>query len=565
VVVALLAGLVAAFSYVVLHFQAASRHQSESQFKEEVSLTSEFTGGLLGSSAASSGPLAAKTYGGATIDPRTVKTAGGIAYLVILNSHGARLAASPGTPAGAASASSKQVRLALAGQSSFSDLIPAPKARNDLLEWALPFSTQYGRRVEVEGLPASSLAAIFDSLLTQTQKAGKGAALILDSQNRVIGTSTTKLGIGEHLISKGLTDAISQRPSGAYSYGGVHRYFATVPIAGTTWTALMTTTTNQLYSPFSGSKAWILYLMVAGFALACAASSLFFRRALVVSSALQSSNDELNRVNATLEDRVAERTASAEDRARELARSNQELELFSSVASHDLQEPLRKVRMFGDRLRDRLGDAITEEARDDLERMRNAAERMQGLINDLLEFSRINYRASPFEEVDLAEVAAGVLSDLEARIAELDATVDVGQLPVVHADPMQMRQLLQNLISNALKFHRDGVVPVVRVRAEAIPAVEARFAAEAGASERYMLTVEDNGIGFDEQYAERIFGPFERLHGRAAYEGTGIGLSIARKIVWRHGGHISATSVPGEGATFTITIPLVPNSEDRND
>jgi light-regulated signal transduction histidine kinase (bacteriophytochrome) len=270
-------------------------------------------------------------------------------------------------------------------------------------------------------------------------------------------------------------------------------------------------------------------------------------------------------VNATLEDRVAERTASAEDRARELARSNQELELFSSVASHVLQEPLRKVRMFGDRLRDRLGDAITEEARDDLERMRNAAERMQGLINDLLEFSRINYRASPFEEVDLAEVAAGVLSDLEARIAELDATVDVGQLPVVHADPMQMRQLLQNLISNALKFHRDGVVPVVRVRAEAIPAVEARFAAEAGASERYMLTVEDNGIGFDEQYAERIFGPFERLHGRAAYEGTGIGLSIARKIVWRHGGHISATSVPGEGATFTITIPLVPNSEDRND
>jgi light-regulated signal transduction histidine kinase (bacteriophytochrome) len=276
-------------------------------------------------------------------------------------------------------------------------------------------------------------------------------------------------------------------------------------------------------------------------------------------AALHRSNLELAAVNTTLEDRVAERTAAAEDRAQELARSNKELEQFSSVASHDLQEPLRKVRMFGDRLRDRLAGTVSEEAAADLDRMQSAAERMQGLINDLLEFSRVTHRGQPFAEVDLGQIAAEVVSDLEARVVELGATVDVGELPVVQADRTQMRQLLQNLIANALKFHRPGEPPVVRIRAEAVPANAPRFAAESVAGDRYVLTIEDNGIGFDEQYAERIFSPFERLHGRAAYEGTGIGLSIARKIVWRHGGHIGATSTPGRGATFTITLPLTPN------
>jgi signal transduction histidine kinase len=181
---------------------------------------------------------------------------------------------------------------------------------------------------------------------------------------------------------------------------------------------------------------------------------------------------------------------------------------------------------------------------------------MQTLINDLLEFSRVSYRGSPFEPTNLSEVAAEVVSDLEGRITELDGTVDVAQLPVIEADRMQIRQLLQNLIANALKFHKPGEAPVVRVRAEVISGQSPRFEGEAVGGGRAVITIEDNGIGFETKHADRIFGAFERLHGRSEYEGTGIGLSIARKIAWRHGGHITATSAPNEGSVFTVTLPL---------
>jgi signal transduction histidine kinase len=407
--------------------------------------------------------------------------------------------------------------------------------------------------VAVEGIPVKNVAFLASLLPRQ---ASSGGAFVLDSRHRVIASTSTTLKTGQLPKSRSLVSALDRKQQGAYRYNKADRYFAATPLQGTTWSVVMTTTASGLYPALAGSQAWILYAVLAAFALACAASAMFFRRAIVTGAALQ-------RTNQTLEERVAERTAAAEDRARELARSNQELEQFSSVASHDLQEPLRKVRMFGDRLRDRLGDAISAEAAEDLHRMQNAAERMQALINDLLDFSRVTHRGQPFAQVDLGAVAAEVVSDLEARILELDATVEVGELPVVHADPTQMRQLLQNLISNALKFHRPDVPPVVQVHAETLTAQAPRFAAEKVAAARYVLTVSDNGIGFEEQYAERIFSPFERLHARAAYEGTGIGLSIARKIVWRHGGNITATSAPGEGATFTITLPITPTGGDE--
>jgi light-regulated signal transduction histidine kinase (bacteriophytochrome) len=267
-------------------------------------------------------------------------------------------------------------------------------------------------------------------------------------------------------------------------------------------------------------------------------------------------NRELTSVNATLERRVAERTAEVEERAKELARSNEELEQFSSVASHDLQEPLRKIRMFGDRLRERLGPTLADEPAADLERVSKAAERMQQLINDLLDFSRVTHRGKPFERVDLGNVTREVVSDLEARVVELDARVNVGELPTIEADRTQMRQLMQNLVGNALKFHRAGEPPVVQISADVINGQAPRFSGESVAGDRCVITIEDNGIGFDEKHSERVFTAFERLHGRSAYAGTGIGLSIARKIAWRHGGHITATGAPGKGATFTVTLPL---------
>ncbi|KYC35066.1 histidine kinase [Scytonema hofmannii PCC 7110] len=229
----------------------------------------------------------------------------------------------------------------------------------------------------------------------------------------------------------------------------------------------------------------------------------------------------------------------------ELARSNEELQQFAFIASHDLQEPLRKIKTFGERLKATCSDALTEQGQDYLERMQNATRRMQALIEDLLTLSRVTTRAKPFEQVDLAQVTQEVLSDLEIRILQTEALVEVGDLPTVQADPLQMRQLLQNLIGNALKFHYKDTPPIVKIYTQQH---------EAGHEQ---LIVEDNGIGFDEKYLDRIFNVFQRLHGRNEYEGTGMGLAIARKIVERHGWSITAYSQLGKGSKFIVSLAFL--------
>ena len=251
-------------------------------------------------------------------------------------------------------------------------------------------------------------------------------------------------------------------------------------------------------------------------------------------------------------------------KAEELARSNAELEQFAYVASHDLQEPLRKIQAFGDRLKIKCEAVKLEEGRDYLERMQSAAARMQTLINDLLAFSRIIRASQPFTRVDLEAVTREVLGDLEHRIERTKATVQVGKLPMIDADPLQMRQLLQNLIGNALKFHAAGAVPVVKIDAQLVTREQIREDAvfknpppTASPDDKFCaLTVQDNGIGFEEQYLEKIFAVFQRLHGRSEYEGTGVGLAVCRRITDRHGGLITAQSKPGEGATFVVILPM---------
>ncbi len=242
-------------------------------------------------------------------------------------------------------------------------------------------------------------------------------------------------------------------------------------------------------------------------------------------------------------------------KAAELARSNAELEQFAYVASHDLQEPLRKIQAFGDRLKSKCDAVQMQEGRDYLERMQNAAARMQTLINDLLTFSRVISTTQPFVPVDLAVVTKEVLTDLEVRIEQTKAKVDVGALPTIEADPLQMRQLLQNLIGNALKFQPPNAQPVVKISGQIVNRGFGGSQAEP-LDQLCELTIQDNGIGFEEKYNEKIFAVFQRLHGRNEYEGTGVGLAVCRRISDRHGGTIAATSKLGEGATFTVNLPV---------
>jgi PAS domain S-box-containing protein len=281
------------------------------------------------------------------------------------------------------------------------------------------------------------------------------------------------------------------------------------------------------------------------------------QRVLEWVGALTNIHDQKTRAQ-WLEQQVEERTAALreeiEERTRaqnvvqamatELKRSNQELEAFASVASHDLQEPLRKILAFGERLVRQQRDKFTDTGRDQLDRIMNAANRMRRLIEDLLSYSRVTTRVRPFTPTNLSEVVEGVLSDLEIRVVQSKAKIHVDDLPTIDADPVQMRQLFQNLISNALKFNPPDKPPVVSITARSV------------SQEHVQLAISDQGIGFEPRFLDRIFLIFQRLHGVQEYEGTGIGLAICKKIVDRHHGTITAESELGKGATFIVTLPV---------
>jgi light-regulated signal transduction histidine kinase (bacteriophytochrome) len=238
--------------------------------------------------------------------------------------------------------------------------------------------------------------------------------------------------------------------------------------------------------------------------------------------------------------------------------SNQDLKDFAFIASHDLQEPLRKIHAFGERLEMKYKDLLDEEGIDYLHRMTKSSARLQGMIQDLLAYSRVTTQSKPFSQVDLNKVLSDVISDLEIAIQAKGAEINVSPLPVIEADPMQIRQLFQNLLSNAIKFHRPGVAPAISICS--ITPGQSHYHTTPYAR----IAVTDNGIGFDEVYADKIFQPFQRLVGKSQYEGSGIGLAICKKIVDRHKGQIEVKSIPEEGTTFIITLPVRQKPEVHN-
>ncbi len=252
---------------------------------------------------------------------------------------------------------------------------------------------------------------------------------------------------------------------------------------------------------------------------------------------LSISNRQLRNYSVCLEERVDERTE-------ELKRSNKELMDFAAVASHDLQEPLRKVVMFGDRLEEHLPKEATK-GRDYLDRLRKSARRMQGFIESLLKLSSVSSGAKPFERVDMHQLTLDVIEDLEARITHSKAQVNIDKqkLPTLEADPTQMRQLIQNLISNALKYHKKGVPPVVDITSRPLR------------DGFWEIMVKDNGIGIEDHQINLVFHPFERAGNSALFEGVGMGLAICKKIADRHGGSIHVVSQIDKGTSFIVLLP----------
>jgi PAS domain S-box-containing protein len=253
--------------------------------------------------------------------------------------------------------------------------------------------------------------------------------------------------------------------------------------------------------------------------------------------------EELAKIKSELEDRVEQRTEELIKANKELQRSNKELEDFAYVASHDLREPLRKITSFSNLLEVRHKKELSESAQMYVESMKKASTRMNTLINDLLTYSRVATKAQPFKEVNLNKVIEEAIEDVQIRIEQSKAKVTVERLGTIEADALQLRLLFQNILSNALKYKQENIIPRISIKAKQ-------------KDNTITLFIKDNGIGFDEKYLDRIFTIFQRLHGKGIYDGTGIGLAICKKIIERHNGTITAKSVEGKGTTFIVTLPL---------
>jgi signal transduction histidine kinase len=252
-----------------------------------------------------------------------------------------------------------------------------------------------------------------------------------------------------------------------------------------------------------------------------------------------------------LELRVRERTAelqiaysALEHHSAQLNSMNQELQEFAFIASHDLREPLRKIQTFGNMLVRKHKESFNPEGRDYMERMIKAANRMSELLRSLLDYSRTGTSFLDYEPVSLTEVARDAASDLEILIKKAKGSVEISDMPTVEADATLMRQLFQNFIGNSMKYRKESEPPSVKIYGRI----------EDGTCQ---VMIEDNGIGFDECYSHKIFKPFERLHGKnTPYSGTGMGLAICKKIVNRHGGEITVRSIPEQGTTFCVSLPI---------
>ncbi len=259
----------------------------------------------------------------------------------------------------------------------------------------------------------------------------------------------------------------------------------------------------------------------------------------------------------SVRDVTAQRKAEEELRnsVRVLNRSNKDLEEFAYVASHDLQEPLRKISTFSDRLNEKYKEVLTGDGTLYLERMMASAENMRTLINNLLEFSRISKSTVPFSHINLNFILQQVKTDLELKIEETGTVINSAQLPFITASVTQMKQLFENIINNAIKFRKPGANPLITIASSILPAhklVDYKLDKDCT---YYKIEVTDNGIGFEDEYAARIFQIFQRLHGKAEYPGSGIGLAICQKILEHHNGTIYAENIPDTGARFTFILP----------
>ena len=514
--------------------EAHARQALEERFGLRATLGARFVGAYTADILTREARIATQRLGGVNVSADAfaeVVDTFGFEAAVLLDETGSVLHVAPEAPGLIGTNLAEKyphLRDAVAGIPGTSNGVAAAVTGRPIIAFAAPYESIAGRRVLSGGFYFDNTP--LEAYLASMIPFSTASAYLIDGNGMIVESNVPDTAALVPLATENrpLSEAIVQSSRGSYQIDGQDQRFAVEQVEGSQLRLLLTVPGEQLYAPLGG----VAQLSRWGPLLLLAAGALYLIRVL---SALSRSQEALSRAGV------------------ELQRSNRELQEFASVASHDLQEPLRKIQAFGDRLSSTYGDRLDETGVGYLDRMIAAAQRMRGLIDDLLSYSRLGAQTWNPAPVALGALVTEVLTDLEARIEERGAEITVGALPTIEAEPLQMRQLFQNLIANGLKFVPAGTTPRIRVWAERVPT--RRGAEGTAGSGSWRVFVEDNGVGFDEQYLDRIFAPFQRLHGKSQFEGTGMGLAICRRIAERHAGEITARSRPGEGATFVVTLP----------
>ena len=540
-VIGLLFAVLTLFAIELTNTQAKSRADIGARVHERGRLSAALISSLF-NTVEQQVPSEAKTYGTRTVSVATLQHGAQTnAYLALLGPDRTVIAATRGFTAQARANLQHSAALALVSRGlpyGLGNVLPY--GSTGVINLAAVLPTPYGRRILLSGFLPAALSAFLGGELKQIPGVKGSVDYIVDGNGTVIGSTSKQAPVGTKLDRGVEPTALAHR---TFDTGSV--YWDQAAIANATWRVVQTSPDGPLFASVSGLRKWIPWIIFAAFAAVALLAVLLATRMVRASEQIRSAKRVVDEMNTSLEAKNAEMEVRAIELATanaELERSNDELQNFASVASHDLQEPLRKIQTFGQQLQRRYGDDLPEEGQEYVRRMASAATRMRALIEDMLEFSRVATRTLPFEPVDLAAIAATVVDDCENAIQESHATIEVGDLPTIEADRTQMRQLIQNLLMNAIKFRRHDVAPHISITARTVGDGEIE------------LIVADNGIGFEPEFAEKIFGIFERLHGRTDYEGTGIGLAVCRKIARRHGGEIHAEGEVDRGATFIVRL-----------
>ena len=508
-------GLLGLVAYLLFVSQDRQRDELRAAYGQRAEIATGVVDSIFSVAFAGQAREASRTLGAARPAAATATAAAraaDAAYLAVLDPSGEVLAASAGAPSDLRrrlAAVPAHVRTALRDGSGLSDVRVFDGRA--VVETAVAFQTDFGRRVRLTGAPVETYVAFLSGTLVRLPRVANGEAWVLDGNGRVLGAA----GFARR---QRRPPAAFLRPASSGTTAGPRgpTYFAAEPLPRSPWRIVIAAPESELFGSIGGASRWLPWLLLAIGAASLIAVALLLRRLLGATRALREANTDL-------------------------ARSNGDLEQFAYVASHDLSEPLRTVAGFGQLLGKRYGGRLDAEADLYIEHMISGVDRMQQLIDDLLLYSRVGRHPVRGEHVDLDEVLDEVLDSIAPAIRERGARITRDDLPVVTGERSQLRQLLQNLLVNAIKFTAPDVTPEVHVGA-------------VRRGDRWAVSVRDNGIGIDAG-KDVIFNMFARLHPADAYPGTGMGLALVKRIVERHDGDIGVAAAPGGGSIFTFTLP----------